>query len=127
MLTYPATITLSTRALTHLSDLLRAHRNSLRSRWRKLTVQRQALLVLAWLRNGATYTRRAGGFDIGVATVYRYLREATDLLAAKAPTLAEVVAKAAYLVWVILDGTLISADRVADDRPYFPASTVGMA
>jgi hypothetical protein len=37
--------------------------------------------------NGDTYTRLAQGFAVGVATVFRYIREAADLLAACAPTL----------------------------------------
>ena len=55
--------------------------------WRKLTAGQQALLVLAHLRNGDTYARLAAGFGVGLATVYRYVREATDLLAARAPSL----------------------------------------
>lgn len=119
MLTYPVTIPLSTRVLTHLSDLLRAHRAGLRSRWRRLSCGRQALLVLAHLRNGDTYTRLAAGFRVGIATVYRYIREALDLLAVQAPTLPQVVSAAAWLVYLVLDGTLIRIDRVADDRPYY--------
>ena len=41
--------------------------------------------MLAHLRNGDTYARLAAGFGIGIATVYRYIREALDLLAAQAP------------------------------------------
>ena len=119
MLTYPASIPLSTATLTHLSDLLRSARRVNRTRWRRLDPGRQALLVLAHLRNGDTYARLAGGFGIGVATVYRYIREALDLLAATAPTLERVVYQAARLLWVILDGTLIPIDRVAVDRPYY--------
>lgn len=73
----------------------------------------------AWLRNGDTYTRLAAGFGVGTATVYRYLREAVDLLAGTACTLQQVIEAAALLVWVVLDGTLIPIDRVADQRPYF--------
>jgi hypothetical protein len=75
--------------------------------------------VLAHLRNGDTYTRLAAGFDIGVATVYRYIRETLDLLATAAATLDQVVYRASRLLWVILDGTLIPIDRVAQDRPYY--------
>jgi hypothetical protein len=74
--------------------------------------------VLAHLRNGDTYTRLAAGFGIGVATVYRYIREAIDLLATQAPNFAQVLHDAARLWYLILDGTLIRTDRVADDRPY---------
>ncbi len=119
MLTYASTIPLSTASLTHLSDLLRSSRRTNRTRWRRLGPGRQALLVLAHLRNGDTYTRLAGGFGIGVATVYRYIREALELLAATAPSLQRIVYQATRLLWVILDGTLIRIDRVAADRPYY--------
>jgi transposase len=119
LLTYPATIPLSTRTLTHLADRLRLHRTERGTRWRRLDPGRQALLVLAHLRNGDTYTRLAAGFGIGVATVYRYIREALDLLATTAPTLDQVTYRASRLLWVILDGTLIPIDRVAEDRPYY--------
>jgi DDE superfamily endonuclease/Helix-turn-helix of DDE superfamily endonuclease len=119
LLNYPATIPLSTRSLTHLSELLRTHRAAMGTRWRRLDPGQQALLVLAHLRNGDTYQRLAGGFGIGVATVYRYIREALDLLAATAPTLHQVVYRAARLIYLILDGTLISIDRIAEDRPYY--------
>lgn len=79
MLTYPATIPLSTRTLTYLAEQLRAQRAVRGTRSRRLDPGRQALLVLAHLRNGDTYTRLAAGFGIGVVTVYRYIREALDL------------------------------------------------
>ena len=65
-----------------------------------------------------TYARLAAGFDIGLATVYRYIRKALDLLAAQAPDLERVVREAARLWYLILDGTLVRIDRLADDRPY---------
>src|SRR5437763_5478450 len=119
LLTYVASIPLSTRTLVYLSDLIRARRNQVGSRWRRLDPGRQALLVLARRRNGDTYARLAGGFGIGVATVYRYVREALDLLAAQAPSLTQVLAGCVRLWYVILDGTLVRIDRVAEDRPYY--------
>jgi len=119
LLTYVASIPLSTRTLVYLSDLIRARRNQVGSRWRRLDPGRQALLVLAHLRNGDTYARLAGGFGIGVATVYRYVREALDLLAAQAPSLTQVLAGCVRLWYVILDGTRVRIDRVAEDRPYY--------
>ena len=77
MLTYAATIPLSTRSLAYLSGLLAEHRRQIGSRWRRLNPNEQALLVLAHVRNGDTYTRLAAGFRVGVATVYRYVREAS--------------------------------------------------
>ena len=110
MLTYVARIPLSTRTLVYLSDLLRARRNQIGSRWRRLDPSRQALLVLAQLRNGDTYSRLTTGFGIGVATVYRYVREAIDLLAEQVPSLSQVIAGCGQLWYLILDGTLVRID-----------------
>jgi hypothetical protein len=85
VLTYRATIPLSTRTLTRLTELLRARRRDVGSRWRRLEPDQQALLVLAHVRNGDTRDRLAGGFDISATTVWRYIREAVDLLTAPRP------------------------------------------
>jgi hypothetical protein len=119
VLTYPATIPLSTRSLTHLADLLRAERNRRGTRYRRLDPGRQALLVLAHLRNGDIPARLAGGFKVSLTTAWRYIREAVDLLAATAPTLAEAMTGIARLAYAILDGTLIPIDRVANQKPYY--------
>src|SRR4029079_8594545 len=70
-----------------------------------------------------TYSDLAGGFGIGTTTVFRYIREALDVLAALAPTLAEALKVARRKAFVILDGTLLSIDRVGmssgRDRPYY--------
>jgi hypothetical protein len=79
--------------------------------------------VLAHLRKGETYTDLALGFGIGTTTVFRYIREALDVLAALAPTLHHAITVSAGKAFVILDGTLLSIDRVAmssgRDRPYY--------
>ena len=84
MLSYPSGMTVSNRALIMLADLLRAHRAQLRTRWRRLDAGQQALLTVAHLRKGETYADLACGFRIGTSTVYRYLREALELLARRA-------------------------------------------
>jgi DDE superfamily endonuclease/Helix-turn-helix of DDE superfamily endonuclease len=123
MLLYPSGMSVSTRALTTLSDVLRGHRRDRATRWRKLSAGRQALLVIAYLRKGETYAELACGFTIGTSTVYRYVREALRLLAAMAPTLEQAIAVAARKAFVILDGTLLHIDRVGmtgnRDRPYY--------
>lgn len=116
MLTYPATIPLSTRSLNHLASLLRAHRARLGTRYRRLDAGRQALLVLAHLRNGDTPSRLAAGFGVGTTTAWRYIREAVDLLAAHAPTLAEAMERIGRLAYAILDGTLIRTDRLSGEQ-----------
>jgi hypothetical protein len=105
-------MTVFDRALNLLAEALRAHRNQRATRWRKLTAGRQALLVVAYLRKGETYTDLACGFQIGTSTVYRYVREALALLAAMAPTLEHAIEVARGKAFVILDGTLLRIDRV---------------
>jgi len=119
VLSYPAAIPLSTRTLNHLAGLIRQHRNQHRSRWRRLDPGRQALLALAHLRNGDTYTRLAWGFEISISTAWRYVREAVDLLAAAADDLATAMGRIRQLAYAILDGTLVPIDRVADQKPYY--------
>jgi predicted GTPase len=53
------------------------------------------------------------------------VEETTALLAARAPKLRRAVRDAAKAGWayVVLDGTLIPIDRVAEARPSTPAST----
>lgn len=61
----------------------------------------------------------AAGFGIGVSTVYRYVTEAVEMLAALAPDLAEAAQAASRKAFVILDGTLLPIDRIAADRPFY--------
>ena len=65
MLSYPATIPLSSRTLNHLAERIRCHRKQRRSRWRRLEPGRQALLALAHLLltkiAGNTVTETAPG------------------------------------------------------------------
>ncbi|MEU8471229.1 transposase family protein [Streptomyces sp. NPDC029006] len=119
MLVYPSGIDLSNSTLRYLSDLLRARRRERGTRWRRLTADRQALLALAHLCCGHTYAQLAAGFGIGLATVYRYVVEAVEVLAALAPTLQQAMTVAANKAFVILDGTLLHIDRIAADRPYY--------
>ncbi|MHA6621007.1 transposase family protein [Pseudonocardia sp. DLS-67] len=123
MPSYPAGFTVSNHALITLSDALRHRRAQVGTRWRRLTVGEQALLVVAHLRKGETYADLATGFGIGTTTVFRYITEAIEVLAALAPTLREAIAVAARKAFVILDGTLLRIDRVGmgsgRDRPYF--------
>ncbi len=107
----------SSSALRFLAARLREHRRALGTRWRRLSAGRQALLALAHLRNGQPYAQLAAGF--GTTTVYRYVTEAVELLAALAPTLAKAVRAASMKAYLILDGTLLPIDRIAADRPFY--------
>jgi DDE superfamily endonuclease/Helix-turn-helix of DDE superfamily endonuclease len=121
MLFYRAALPLSRQTLTYVAGIIRRHRASIGSVWRKLNPGRQALLVLVYLRKGETFADLAAGFEVGTATAWRYVNQTVGLLAARAPKLRTAVreaAKAGY-AYVVLDGTLIPIDRVAADRPFY--------
>lgn len=119
MLVYPSSIDLSSRTLRFLTGQLAARQVEIGTRWRRLTAARQALLALAHLRCGDTYAQLAAGFGVGIATVFRYIREAVQVLAGLAPSLAEAMTTIREKAFVILDGTLLPIDRIAADTPYY--------
>ncbi len=79
------------------------------------TVHTQVVLVLRWLRHRLDLRTLAGEGGLSIATAYRYLHEALDVIAAHAPDLPDVLAgaRATGLPFVCLDGTLLRTDRVA--------------
>src|SRR5206468_9099686 len=121
MLFYRAALPLSSRTLTFVAGVIRRHRASIGSPWRKLNPGRQALLVLVYLRKGETFTGVAAGFEVGTTTAWRYVNETVALLATRAPRLRKAVrdARKAGYAYVVVDGTLIPIDRVAADRPFY--------
>jgi Helix-turn-helix of DDE superfamily endonuclease len=64
MLFYRAALPLSSQTLTYVSGIIRRHRKSIGSRWRKLNPGQQALLVLVYLRKGETFAEFAAGFGM---------------------------------------------------------------
>ena len=72
MLSYPAALSLSHQTLTYTAGVIRRHRRQIGSPWRKVNPDRQALLVLAYLRKGETFAELAAGFGVGTATAWRY-------------------------------------------------------
>jgi hypothetical protein len=121
MLFYRAALPLSRQTLSFVSGIIRRHRASIGSLWRKLDPGQQALLVLVHLRKGEPFAQVAAGFGVGTATAWRYVTETVALLAARAPKLRQAVraAKKAGYPFVVVDGTLIRTDRVAADRPFY--------
>jgi hypothetical protein len=115
----PSSIDLSNRTLRFLTGRLKTRRQEIGTRWRRLPATRQALLALAHLRCGDTYSQLAAGFGIGIPTVYRYIREAVEVLAAIAPSLAEAMRTIREKAFVILDGTLLPIDRITADTPCY--------
>jgi DDE superfamily endonuclease len=70
---------------------------------------------LRWLRHRLDVRTLAAEAGVSIATGYRYLHEALDIIAAHAPDLEDVLAqaRAAGLPFVCLDGTPVPTDRVA--------------
>jgi DDE superfamily endonuclease/Helix-turn-helix of DDE superfamily endonuclease len=116
-----ASLPLSRQTRNVAARIIRRHRISIGSLWRKLNPGQQALLVLVYLRNGETFASLAAGFGVGTATAWRYVEETVALVAARAPRLRKAVRDAARArhAYVVLDGTLIPIDRVAADRPSY--------
>jgi hypothetical protein len=82
MLFYPATLPPSSKTLNYTAGVIRRHRRAIGSPpRRRLTPGRQALLVLACLRQGGTFAELAAGFGVGTATAWRYVHETVALLA----------------------------------------------
>ncbi len=104
----------------YVARLLRAERaaRGTRKGTRALTCHRQALFVLAWLRDGADVERLGAGFGLSRATAYRYRDEGIAVLARQAPDLCDALERAASqgLAHLILDGTVIGCDRVRETK-----------
>jgi hypothetical protein len=112
---------LSRSTLTYLSGVLCRHRKQTGSKNRALTAGQQALMTLAYLKNGHTFAQLGAGFSVGTTTAWRYVNEAVELLSARSPKLTAALRKATKdgVPYVVLDGTLIPIDRVRADRPFY--------
>jgi hypothetical protein len=77
--------------------------------------------VVAHLHKNDTYAELACGFGVGTSTVYRYIRESIELLAAKAPTLEQAIEVAKRKAFVILDSSVLRIDWVGMASGYHRA------
>lgn len=113
--TYTAALPVRDQTVLYLSSLLHAERlrRGTRTGTRSLSPFQQAVLVLRWFLDGVRVTQLASDNTISTSTVYDYLHEGIDLLAARAPTLesALLAAKIAGHAHISIDGTLIETDR----------------
>jgi len=119
---YQAGIQINTPTLTLLIDVLRQARLRSGSRWRILSDQQAALIVLAVLRHDQRPADLAAAYQISHSTVRRRVLEAITGLAARAPRLDRVLHRAARRAtqtaepMLLLDGTLIRTHRPGDKR-----------
>jgi DDE superfamily endonuclease len=117
VINYGATLDVARELVWFVAGVLkteRLRRGTRRDR-RALTPYRQAVLVLRWFRDATPVHRLAIDHHISIATAYRYLHEAITALSGHAPDLHEVLQqrRTAGDTHVILDGSLITCDRVA--------------
>ena len=118
MLSYRVVLDVPFQLVLFVSRLLAERRGEIGTRrgTHALTCWKQAVFVLAWFRDRPDIRRLGQGFGISQATAYRYLNEAIEVLAERAPSLREALEKAEErgLPYLILDGTIIAADRCAE-------------
>ncbi|MDU0347706.1 transposase family protein [Actinomyces sp. MRS3W] len=119
MLSYRATLDVpdaTARTVTRwLADHRRAH--DIRPHQRAATCWSQTVMVLRWLVEATNVRVLARDSGISIATAYRYLHEALDVISQHAPDLIDTLKELveAGESYVCLDGTLIHTDRV-DER-----------
>jgi len=115
VITYRATLDVPEQTVVCVSRWLAAHRKAHDARpWqRAATPFTQAVLVLRWFKDGTDLPVLARDANVSIATAYRYLHEAIDVIAAHAPDLHDVLARGLRAGWefVCLDGTLIPTVR----------------
>jgi hypothetical protein len=115
VITYRVRLDVPRELVLFVSGLLAAHRREIGTRkgTRKLGCYRQALFALAWFRDKTDIPRLGAGFGLSQATAYRYRDEVLDVLAARAPGLAEALERAVAggTPYVILDGKVVDTDR----------------
>ncbi|GGX31521.1 IS5/IS1182 family transposase [Streptomyces lomondensis] len=112
-LVYQCRLSLSTRTVNHLADLLRRHLKAIRSRWRILPPGKIAVIVLAVLRHDQRLADMAGGNYISESTVRRWRDAGIVLLAVQAPRLDRTLRKISRQGGevVLIDGTLVHTQR----------------
>jgi hypothetical protein len=113
--TYRVRLDVPRELVWFVSRLLKRQRKSIGTpkNSRKLGTYRQALFVLAWLRDDCDIPRLGAGFRISQATAYRYAGEGRKVIAAEAPGLEEALERAVKegTPYVILDGKVFGSDR----------------
>lgn len=115
LVTYPAMLDVSRELIGFVAGLLRAERTARGTRKgsRCLTCWKQALFVIVWLRDKPNITRHGAAFGLSQSTAYRYLHEAIDVLADRAPDLHQALDTAAAdrQPHLELDGKIFAGDR----------------
>lgn len=68
MLFYRSSLPLSRQTLQYVTGVVGRHRKQIRSKGRALSAGMQALMTLAYLKNGETFAQLGAGFGVRTAT-----------------------------------------------------------
>src|SRR3712207_4449472 len=104
-----ASLDVSAAMLKAVTGWIARHRRpGTRPAQRAGTVHAQVTLILRWLRHRLDLRMLAADAGLSIATAYRYLHEALDVIADHIPTLDDVLdrAHAAGLPFLCLDGKI---------------------
>ena len=116
MIACPAMPGVPAELVSFLAELPAAERRARGTRTgaRALTCDKQAIFALVWFRERRDGALIGRGLGISQATAYRYLDEAIDVFAARAPDLYEALQRGHDEGWshVILDGKIVATDRL---------------
>ena len=130
MIAYRATLDVPRELAWFISQLLAAERRRRGTPRdsRALTCFWQAMLGLRWFRDRTTPDALARDHGISRATAYRYLDEVIAVLAGQAPDLRQALERARDegLSHVILDGTVIPADRCREKTVSAQGETIDL-
>ena len=130
MIAHRATLDVSRELARHLAWLLQLERRrrGTRSGARALTCFWQAVLGLRWFRDRTDPARLGCDHRISRATAYRYLDEVIDVLAGQAPDLHQALqhAQEQGMTSVILDGTVITTDRLGEKTTSMRGKTIDL-
>ena len=130
MIAYRATLDVPRELAWFVSQLLAAERRrrGTPKGSRALTCFWQAVLGLRWFRDRTSPDALARDHAISRATAYRYLDEVITVLADEAPDLHQALeqARQAGFSHVILDGTIIPADRSREPAISVRGEAIGL-
>ncbi|SFT92691.1 DDE superfamily endonuclease [Actinopolyspora lacussalsi subsp. righensis] len=131
MIAHTAILDVSRDLAGHLAWLLHAERRrrGTRAHTRALSCFWQAVLGLRWLRDHTNPDKLGRDHQVSRATAYRYVDEVITVLADQAPDLHQALQQAHEdgHASVILDGTVVTTDRLAEKTTSVQGTTIDLS
>jgi hypothetical protein len=130
VVSYHVMLDVPSELIWFVSRLLAGHRREIGTRrgTRRLGCYKQAVFALAWFRDKGDIPRLGRGFGLPQSTAYRYLDEVIEVLAARAPGLAEQLERALAegVPYLILDGKIVDAGRCREKTTSRKGKTIDL-